>query len=98
MSSSNPSSWLAGANFGLFTLVRGVALKPLVNRARAGLIYIRQEGAPGACAPDKHFTFSVPELKTSRSIPLRFRVWAILPPWVHMVAVSVSLAEVNGWA
>src|SRR5262245_7009128 len=35
-----------GANAAIFTLVRGVLLKPLVNRDEARLIYIRQS-APG---------------------------------------------------
>ena len=35
-----------GANAAIFTLVRGVLLKPLVNRDEDRLIYIRQS-APG---------------------------------------------------
>src|SRR5215469_5443262 len=35
-----------GANAAIFTLVRGVLLKPLVNRDEARLIYVRQS-APG---------------------------------------------------
>ncbi len=49
-----------GANAAIFTLVRGVLLKPLVNRDEDRLIYIRQS-APGLGADNT--TFSVPELK-----------------------------------
>ncbi len=49
-----------GANAAIFTLVRGVLLKPLVNRDEERLIYIRQS-APGLGA--NNITFSVPELK-----------------------------------
>lgn len=49
-----------GANAAIFTLVRGVLLKPLVNRDENRLIYIRQS-APGT--GDENTTFSVPEIK-----------------------------------
>src|SRR5258708_6840975 len=49
-----------GANSAIFTLVRGVLLKPLVNRDEARLIYIRQS-APGI--GDDNSTFSVPEIQ-----------------------------------
>jgi putative ABC transport system permease protein len=49
-----------GANAAIFTLVRGVLLKPLVNRDENRLIYIRQS-APGLGADNT--TFSVPEIK-----------------------------------
>ena len=49
-----------GANAAIFTLVRGVLLKPLVNRDENRLVYIRQS-APGLGADNT--TFSVPELK-----------------------------------
>jgi putative ABC transport system permease protein len=49
-----------GANAAIFTLVRGVLLKPLVNRGENRLIYIRQS-AQGI--GDENSTFSVPELK-----------------------------------
>jgi predicted permease len=49
-----------GANAAIFTLVRGVLLKPLVNRDENRLIYIRQS-APGT--RDENTTFSVPEIK-----------------------------------
>ncbi len=48
-----------GANAAIFTLVRGVLLKPLVNRDENRLIYIRQS-APSLGADNT--TFSVPEV------------------------------------
>ncbi len=53
-----------GANAAIFTLVRGVLLKPLVNRDEHRLIYIRQS-APGL--RDENTTFSVPEIKDIES-------------------------------
>jgi predicted permease len=53
-----------GANSAIFTLVRGVLLKPLVNRGEDRLIYIRQS-APGI--GDDNTTFSVPELQDLRA-------------------------------
>ena len=49
-----------GANAAIFTLVRGVLLKPLVNRDEDRLIYIRQS-APGE--GDENTAFSVPEIQ-----------------------------------
>ena len=49
-----------GANAAIFSVVRGVLLRPLVNRDADRLIYIRQS-AKGAGVEDAHF--SVPELK-----------------------------------
>ena len=46
-----------GANAAIFTLVRGVLLKPLVNRDEDRLIYIRQSALG---IGDKNTTFSVP--------------------------------------
>src|SRR5882724_2156806 len=53
-----------GANAAIFTLVRGVLLKPLVNRDEDKLIYIRQS-APGI--RDENATFSVPEIQDLRA-------------------------------
>ncbi len=55
-----------GANAAIFSVVRGVLLKPLVNRDEHRLIYIRQS-APGI--PSDNTAFSVPEI-----IDLRERV------------------------
>jgi putative ABC transport system permease protein len=49
-----------GANAAIFALVRGVLLRPLVNRDENRLIYI-QQSMPGINAPDA--AFSVPEYK-----------------------------------
>jgi putative ABC transport system permease protein len=53
-----------GANAAIFTLVRGVLLRPLVNRDEDRLIYIRQS-APGLGVED--LAFSVPEIQDIRA-------------------------------
>src|SRR6187200_1218806 len=53
-----------GANAAIFTLVRGVLLRPLVNRGEDRLVYIRQS-APGIGAAN--LTFSVPEIADFKS-------------------------------
>src|SRR5215218_4805799 len=53
-----------GANAAIFSVVRGVLLRPLVNRDEDRLIYIRQS-APGLGAED--MTFSVPEIADFKS-------------------------------
>ncbi|HLY18870.1 MAG TPA: ADOP family duplicated permease [Bryobacteraceae bacterium] len=53
-----------GANTAIFTLVRGVLLRPLVNRNEDRLIYIRQS-APGLGIEDA--AFSVPEIQDLRA-------------------------------
>jgi putative ABC transport system permease protein len=53
-----------GANAAIFTLVRGVLLKPLVNRDEDRLVYVRQS-APGI--GDDNTTFSVPEIQDLRA-------------------------------
>ena len=50
-----------GANAAIFTLVRGVLLKPLVNRDEDRLIYIRQS-APGI--GEKTLRFPYPRYRT----------------------------------
>ncbi len=52
-----------GANAAIFTLVRGVLLRPLVNRDENRLVYIRQS-ARGAGT--ENATFSVPEMQDLR--------------------------------
>jgi putative ABC transport system permease protein len=49
-----------GANAAIFSLVRGVLLRPLVNRDENRLIYIRQS-APGL--DQDNSSFSVPEIQ-----------------------------------
>lgn len=53
-----------GANAAIFSLVRGVLLRPLVNRGEDRLIYIRQS-SPGIGA--ENAWFSVPEIQDLRS-------------------------------
>jgi putative ABC transport system permease protein len=53
-----------GANAAMFSLVRAVLLRPLVNRDEDRLIYIRQS-APGN--GDDNANFSVPEIQDLRS-------------------------------
>src|SRR5579864_938801 len=50
-----------GANAAMFSLVRGVLLRPLVNRDESRLIYIRQS------ANGRNATFSVPEIEDLQS-------------------------------
>src|SRR5271154_4756606 len=49
-----------GANAAIFTLVRGILLRPLVNRDESRLIYIRQS-MPGI--GNANTNFSVPEYR-----------------------------------
>jgi hypothetical protein len=53
-----------GANAAIFSLVRGILLRPLVNRGEDRLIYIRQS-APGLGI--ENATFSMPEIQDLRS-------------------------------
>jgi predicted permease len=53
-----------GANAAIFSVVRGVLLRPLVNRDEGRLIYIRQS-APGLGT--ENMTFSVPEINDLKS-------------------------------
>jgi len=64
-----PTLWLTvgltlalgiGANAAIFTVVRAVLLRPLVNRDEDRLLYVRQS-APGIGVPNA--TFSVPEIQ-----------------------------------
>jgi len=52
-----------GANAAIFSVVRGVLLRPLVNRDESRLLYIRQS-APGIAV--ENATFSVPEIRDLR--------------------------------
>ena len=52
-----------GANAAIFSVVRGVLLRPLVNRDESRLIYIRQS-APGLGS--ENTAFSVPEIQDLR--------------------------------
>jgi predicted permease len=54
-----------GANAAIFSVVRGVLLRPLVNRGEERLIYIGQSAGPDLGSSST--TFSVPEIKDIRS-------------------------------
>ena len=70
-----------GANAAIFSVVRGVLLRPLVNRDADRLIYIRQS-APGIGMANANF--SVPELKDLReSGEVAQRVRRFLDDRVH---------------
>src|SRR5436189_957664 len=53
-----------GANAAIFSVVRGVLLKPLVNRDESRLLYVRQS-APGIGTAN--INFSVPEIADFRA-------------------------------
>src|SRR3954464_5319552 len=53
-----------GVNVAIFSLVRAVLLKPLVNRNEDRIVYIRQS-APGIGSDN--ITFSVPEIQDVRT-------------------------------
>src|SRR5687767_15042552 len=53
-----------GANAAIFSVVRGVLLRPLVNRDEASLIYIRQSALRLGAS---NMTFSVPEIEDFKS-------------------------------
>src|SRR5882672_7130877 len=66
-----------GANAAIFSVVRQVLFRPLVNRGEDRLIYIRQS-APGLGA--ENTTFSVPELDDSDRASPRSAPSATSPP------------------
>ena len=61
-----------GANAAIFTLVRGVLLKPLVNRDEDRLVYIRQSARGIGNA---NTTFSVPEVQDLRAGARTLSAW-----------------------
>src|ERR1700688_1142859 len=79
-----------GANAAIFTLVRGVLLKPLVNRDENRLIYIRQS-APGLGADN--ITFSVPEI---RDIDASVHSVSEFGDFSQMTFTMVGLGEPRG--
>jgi putative ABC transport system permease protein len=79
-----------GANAAIFTLVRGVLLKPLVNRDENRLIYIRQ-GAPGLGADN--VAFSVPEV---RDIEASVHSVSEFGDFSQMTFTMVGLGEPRG--
>lgn len=82
-----------GANGAIFTLVRGILLKPLVNRDENRLIYIRQS-APGL--REENAAFSVPELQ---DLSARVKALSAFGDFSTMAFTMVGLGEprvVNG--
>ena len=79
-----------GANAAIFTLVRGVLLKPLVNRDENRLIYIRQ-GAPGLGTDN--VAFSVPEV---RDIEASVHSGSEFGDFSQMTFTMVGLGEPRG--
>jgi putative ABC transport system permease protein len=76
-----------GANAAMFSVVRGVFLRPLVNRDESRLIYIRQS-TPGIGV--ENATFSVPELIDLRS---RMRTVAAFGDFSTIGFTMVGLGE-----
>ena len=76
-----------GANAAIFSVVRGVLLRPLANRDEDRLIYIRQS-APGIGA--ENVNFSVPEIKDLRS---RVRTIAAFGEFSTIPFTMVGLGE-----
>jgi putative ABC transport system permease protein len=76
-----------GANAAIFSLVRGVLLRPLVNRDEDRLIYI-QQSAPGLDEGD--VAFSVPEIQDLRA---RVKTLSAIGDFSTMAFSMVGLAE-----
>ncbi len=76
-----------GANAAIFSVVRGVLLRPLVNRDENRLIYIRQS-APGIGA--ENTSFSVPEIQDLRG---RVRTLSSLGDFSTISFTMIGLGE-----
>ena len=76
-----------GANASIFALVRGVLLRPLVNRDESRLIYI-QQSAPGNGV--ENVAFSVPEIADLRA---RTRTIASLGEFSMLGFTMIGLGE-----
>src|ERR1700738_4547275 len=76
-----------GANAAIFSLVRGVLLRPLVNRDESRLIYVRQS-APGIGVENS--TFSVPEIRDLRQ---RTKSLAAIGDFSTITFTMVGLGE-----
>ena len=78
-----------GANAAIFSVVRGVLLRPLVNRGEDRLVYIRQS-APGLGA--ENMTFSVPEINDFKARATTIATSAISRPSISRCSDSASPA------
>ncbi len=76
-----------GANAAIFSVVRGVLLRPLANEDEARLIYIRQS-APGVAV--ENVNFSVPELRDLRA---RVRTLSAFGDFSTIEFTTVGLGE-----
>ena len=76
-----------GANASIFSVVRGVLLRPLVNRDESRLIYIRQS-APGS--GNENAAFSVPEIIDLRG---RMKTVASIGDFSQIGFTMVGLGE-----
>src|SRR4026208_230381 len=76
-----------GANAAIFSVVRGVLLRPLVNRDEDRLIYIRQS-APGIGA--ENAAFSVPEIQDLKE---RLKTLSALGDFSTITFTMVGLGE-----
>jgi putative ABC transport system permease protein len=87
-----------GANTAIFSLVRGVLLKPLPNRDGDRLIYLRQStDGPGG----ENINFSVPEVRDFRNGVPALAGIAEYSPWSSILqgtdgAVRISVGLVTG--
>src|SRR3954467_1143456 len=76
-----------GANASIFSVVRGVLLRPLVNRDESRLLYIRQSAAGNGT---ENATFSVPEIRDLRE---RTKTLASIGEFSTITFTMVGLGE-----
>src|SRR5215211_5134479 len=76
-----------GANAAIFSVVRGVLLRPLVNRDEERLIYIRQT-ASGAGVENANF--SIPEIRDLRG---RMRSFSAFGDFSTITFTMIGLGE-----
>lgn len=79
-----------GANAAIFTLVRGVLLRPLVNRDESRLIYIRQSASG---MNEDNVAFSVPEIQ---DLSTRVKSVSKFGDFSEMAFTMIGLGEPRG--